>query len=119
VTGRCTHKLITHKLIINTLITNTLITQVVKCMGWAEFLQLGKDTECSLLYERIAKIKPTHCCSLVYTSVMHSTSPRPPVPPSPHSPAPFLIVFRFRLPTPPSSFLFHAIHHALVENYEF
>jgi len=41
---------------------------VCKVMTFKEFMQLGAEVEDKVLDERIAMIKPTHCCALIYTS---------------------------------------------------
>jgi long-chain-fatty-acid--CoA ligase ACSBG len=41
---------------------------VCRVYGFEEFLKMGADVPEKTLDERIAKIKPTHCCCLIYTS---------------------------------------------------
>jgi len=41
---------------------------VCKVYSFEEFLRMGSEVDEKVLDERIAKIKPTHCCGLIYTS---------------------------------------------------
>lgn len=37
-------------------------------MSWDSFLSLGKDVDSSRIEERMSRVTPGQCCSLVYTS---------------------------------------------------